>query len=768
VRKWESGRGWPSTDVSRFRRPSSLSRPFTPPAGARALGREVVRADFVVAGGGMAGIFAAAAAARRGLDAVLVQDRPVLGGNASKEVRVSLSGNEGGANARWFRETGMMEELKLENLRRNPGGTGEGWDAVLLDWTLAHRRLRLFLNTAVTDVAMRGRRIAAVEGVQLAAERRLRFEAPYFADCTGDGTVGYLAGAAFMAGSESRRTFGESMAPRRWRPFHMGASILFLSKDTGRPVEFVRPAWVKRLRERDLAHRGHAHEHRGGDFFWWVERGGDLDSIRDNERVKFELLDIVYGIWDHFKNHPNHREAARNHDLEWVGTVPGKRESRRLVGDHVLRQDDLVGRADFPDAVATGGWSIDDHPHRGFRSRRPPSSHFYLPGIYNIPLRSLYSREVGNLFFAGRNLSASHLAMCSTRVMVTCAQMGEAVGAAAAMAVLRRTTPRAIATGPLVRELQQDLLRHDHDIVGVSNDDRADLARLALASASSEAPGELPRGSRWHAPDRDLALMFPAAAFPVRSLSLTARVRRPARLRWTLRAPDPRGFFLPGRVLRAGRTAPLARGTRRVDLPLALDGGPGLYWLEIGRAPGVELRTTREGLPGILTHARGPQRGTDYNWWNDFSPWAPLRVNLSYRVDPAQPAFPAAAAVNGWSRPFRAPNLWISKRGMPQWLRLDWPAPRRLSMVQLRFDTDLDVHLRNLWAEYPYKTMRSCVKDYRVEALTARGWKTVAAVTGNYHRLREHRLGVTARALRLVVLATNGAPRAHLYEVRVS
>ncbi|MCW8134019.1 MAG: FAD-dependent oxidoreductase, partial [Planctomycetota bacterium] len=445
-----------------------------------ALRCETKQYDVVVAGGGMSGVGAAITAARHGAKVALLQDRPVLGGNGSKEVRVWLQGASGGANALWFRETGLMEELLLENQFRNQDGNAEAWDTVILDLVLTQKNLDLYLSTSVMDVKTSGGKIESITALTLASERLTTFQAPFFIDCTGDGTLGYLAGAPYMTGRESKAEFNESLAPEERKTYTLGGSILFLAKDTGKPVTFQSPSFAHKFTAKDFRWgRNPVHEFdriKGG--FWWIEWGGTLDTIHDNEAIKVELLKIAYGIFDYLKNDPEWKEKYKHYALEWVGTIPGKRESRRFVGEHILTEQDVVDRAEFPDGVAFGGWNLDDHAPLGFfDDHHPPATHTHIPGVYNVPLRSLYSKTVPNLLFAGRNVSATHVALTSVRVMLTCAQMGEAVGAAAAQCVKEGCLPREVASNPeKIARLRERLMRDDHYIVNMRRADPADAA----------------------------------------------------------------------------------------------------------------------------------------------------------------------------------------------------------------------------------------------------------------------------------------------------
>jgi hypothetical protein len=292
------------------------------------------------------------------------------------------------------------------------------------------------------------------------------------------------AGAEYRVGREARSEFGESLAYEVADRQTLGSSILFTARDYGRPVPFKAPAWARKVTREMLRFRPVDSWEYG---YWWIEWGGQLDSIRNNERIRFELLSIVLGVWDYIKNSGDQPTSA-HWGMDWIGMVPGKRESRRLVGDYLLTQHDLEGRRGEPkDAVAIGGWPMDDHPPSGFeRWQEPPFRSIKVPDVYNIPLRCLYSRNVRNLWMAGRNISASHVAFSSTRVMATCAVLGQAAGTAAALCVRHGLNPRQLYEDKTrLRELQQTLLRDDQTIKGVTHDDSADLARSATVTASA-------------------------------------------------------------------------------------------------------------------------------------------------------------------------------------------------------------------------------------------------------------------------------------------
>lgn len=413
---------------------------------------KIHKTDLCIIGGGIAGMCAAIAAARHGTKVVLMQDRPVLGGNASSEIRMNIGGALGLNN----RETGLLEEFELENLSRNPTANYSIWDSVLYEKVRFEENITLLLNCSCLDAEMNGNLIKSVKGWQMTTETWHTVQAAYYADCSGDGILAPLTGAEYRIGREAASEFNESIEPELADDKTMGLSCLFQIRETDKPQPFTPPSWAYTYTsDEDLPHR----QHDKRTNFWWIELGGDRDSIHDAEEIKDELLKIVFGVWDHMKNHGDH--GVDNWVIDWIGFVPGKRESRRYVGDHMLTQNDIEAEGKFDDLVAYGGWSMDDHFPEGFHYKGGhPTIYHRAPSPYGIPYRCLYSRNIGNLFFAGRNLSATHAALSSTRVMGTCSLLGQAIGTAAALAVKEKLTPREIYRHK-IRELQDMLMEDD-------------------------------------------------------------------------------------------------------------------------------------------------------------------------------------------------------------------------------------------------------------------------------------------------------------------
>ena len=461
--------------------------------------------DLCVVGGGLAGTFAALAAARHGARVVLMQDRPVLGGNASSEIRMWVRG----ARARHDRETGLISELEERNIHYNPTLVSELNDATLYGMVRENENITLLLNTTCLDAETENGKIVSVTGWQLTTYRWYQVQADLFADCSGDSILAPLSGARWRRGRESRAEYGERMAREAADEQTMGLSLLLAARETDHPVTFTPPPFAhiyptdESFSSGDVQ-KAHAESrnHRVGTDgcnLWWIELGGDMDSLYDADRVRDDLLASALGVWDHIKNRGDH--GMENWELTFVGFLPGKRESRRYIGDYVMTEQDVVSGGNFDDEIAFGGWPLDDHNPHGMRrvdAAEVPSLVVPVPGPYGIPYRTLYSENIENLFFAGRNISVTHVALSSTRVMATCALLGQAVGTAAALCVRYAATPRGIYAHYLTTlqtTLQRDgvfLLHHPYPI---SETVRAAALNLPAAQKEVLLNGiERPRG----------------------------------------------------------------------------------------------------------------------------------------------------------------------------------------------------------------------------------------------------------------------------------
>lgn len=468
--------------------------------------------DVIVVGGGMAGVCAAISSAREGVSTALIQERSVLGGNASSEIRMHVAG----ASCHWGKknadETGIVMELQLDNKHINYTHNYSLWDGVLWSKVKNQENLDIYLNTTMYEVLSDGSNVKHVECYQTTTETRYIFDAKVYIDATGAGTLGYYAGAEYRIGCEDKQTFNEKDAKDKPTGDTMGNTLMFCARDMGHPVKFIKPDWAYDFTEDDFDYRHHgditvyhgaddvvvlnpndSYEDHADELvekydvqsgYWWIELGGDYDDIiKEAEDIRYELYCIIYGVWDHIKNGGDH--GAENYELIWVGNQPGIRESRRLEGKYMLTENDILANRIFPDAVAYGGWPMDEHTAAGFNGKHKiPSVVRSFDGLYSIPLACYCSSNIDNLMMAGRAIGASKLAMGSTRIMGTCAVGGQAAGTAAAMAAKYGCLPIEISDNH-IKELQQTLIKNDCYIPGVVNSDDLDHARLADISASS-------------------------------------------------------------------------------------------------------------------------------------------------------------------------------------------------------------------------------------------------------------------------------------------
>jgi len=438
--------------------------------------------DLVVVGGGPAGMGAALAAARNGIKVALIQDRPVLGGNASSEIEIPPMGYIGNPPDR-RNVTGIAEEIFP------PQGWGNFGDSSHYAHVVeSEENISLFLNTRGIAVEMDNTtRIEAVIALDVRTGRRRRFSAPLFADTTGHGWIGYYAGAEYRMGQEARSEFNESLAPVAPGKRTMGNSLYkAVFAERRAPVPFDCPLWahqwdessdfeptgshrrtkaVVRPENFDAPSRGTgrnpANDINGAiSHAWWVEYGGVKDTIEDAEHIRDELFRISLGLWNYAKNHnPDTKNRNVRRELVWLNYVPGVRESRRLIGDYVMSQRDYDEQIVHDDTIAFTDWGPDVHHPEGFWVRGNDCIHVYQGRRTSIPYRTLYSRNVENLFMAGRCHSATHIAFGGTRVMRPMCATGQAVGTAAAIATKYATTPRGVYKGHIA--LLQDALIND-------------------------------------------------------------------------------------------------------------------------------------------------------------------------------------------------------------------------------------------------------------------------------------------------------------------
>lgn len=699
-----------------------------PPSDKRSLRLLDLEVDLVVAGGGLSGTCCAIAAAREGLKVVLVQDRPVLGGNASSEVRLWILGATShlGNNNRWSREGGIVNEILEENLYRNRQGNPYILDTILLEKCYEEPNLTLLLDTAVYDLEKSDPdTISAIHAICSQNSTHYRLSAPLFCDASGDGIVGFMAGAAFRMGAEGKEEFNEGFAPDAGYGQLLGHSMYFYTKDVGTPVKYTAPSWALKDITR-IPHYRRFNTNMQGCNFWWLEYGGRLDTIHQSQDIKHELSRVIYGVWDHIKNSGEFPEAETL-TLEWVGQIPGKRESRRFEGDYMIHQSDVIDRKAFPDSVAHGGWAIDLHPADGVYSELPSCTQWHSKGVYGIPYRCYYSRNIKNLFLAGRVISATHVAFGSTRVMATCGAGGQAVGIAAALCIEKNCQPRALTEASSMNELLTRLERSGQFILGGAPVDPMDLASRATASASSQfSLSEIKPGDSWVGLDSAWAMLVPlhGGAAPTFTFEVEAGASTTLRVElW--KSLRPSEFTMEELVESLDVAAPEGRAEciAKFSTPLAQDG---YCFVKLSENPAIRLRLSDERITGIvaLSNAfnkavatsaiQSPPAGIGVE---SFEFWLPKRrpegKNLAMKVEPAVSVFGPENILQGPARPTSLPNAWVADpldKSPELWL--DWPQKVSIRKVVIEFDPDWDHPMESVLMTHPEEVVPFQVKDF--------------------------------------------------------
>lgn len=437
--------------------------------------------EFVIVGAGPGGVPAAISAARKGLKTALICARPSIGGNASDEGTVGFDG-AGGKN-QGYHEIGIANEIK--RVREHWKLTWQG----ALEYLVANEpNITVFLNEMCTNAETKDDCITSILCTNTITLEQHRFESKLYADCSGDGWLGYYAGAKYRMGREAKHEFQESFAPENPDTLTMSGCTCgdvvirnFIMEDSGTVSHFIAPDWAVKLPEniyRTPKTRMTSE--------WWLENSNDFDDLWDSEFARDALVQLGVGYFDWLKNSYKNKDLYQNYNLKQLALHNSKRENRRLVGDYMFTQNDCTDERTFEDVISYHGWGIDVHNIKGIYSGEEGPFHLNMNiPICQIPYRCIYSKNIKNLFVASRCGSFSHLALGSARVENTLATIGQAAGTAAYLCQKYQLFPRDIYTQH-IKELQQILLKDDQTIFGIKNDDPDDLARNATVSATSQ------------------------------------------------------------------------------------------------------------------------------------------------------------------------------------------------------------------------------------------------------------------------------------------
>jgi FAD dependent oxidoreductase len=751
------------------------------PAVKRELRIENIQAELVIIGGGLSGTCTAITAARAGMKVVLVQDRPVLGGNASSEVRLWVLGatSHMGNNNRWAREGGMINEILLENAHRNPEGNAIFFDAILLEKVVLEKNITLLLNTAVYDMEKKDAdTIKLVKAFCSQNSISYILEAPLFCDASGDGIVGFLAGAAFRMGAESKDEFGEKFAPSIEYGELLGHSIYFYSKDTGKKVKYVAPSFAIDV-SKEIPRYKSFNTKDIGCRLWWIEYGGRLDTIHETETIKWQLWKVVYGVWDYIKNSGNFPEAE-NLTLEWVGHIPGKRESRRFEGDYILKQQDVIEQTVFKDAVAFGGWSVDLHPADGVFSEKKGCNQWHSKGIYGIPYRCYYSRNISNLFIAGRIISASHVAFGSTRVMATCAHGGQAVAIAASLCKKYNVLPKVIGE-EYISELQTELMKTGQHIPGLNLNDHNDLVQKALRieATSTLSLSEIPPSGEWQQLQYSTAQMLPVGKHKMPTISFWAKSEKQTSLSLQLRISSKPFNHTPDITI-ATKALTLAPGANEYSIEFDHSFDELQYaFVCFMSNDEVELAISEKRITGLLSVYNsinvavsnyGKQEPTEDIGVEAFEFWCPQRrpngKNIAMKIEPALQAFSPENLRNGLQRPVKSTNAWVSdfENRNPK-IKIVWQDVQTINNVVLFFDADDDHPLESVLLLNPEAKMPFCADGVKVYNCND---ELIGEISGNYlgQRTIHFDKPATVTELKIIISNSDSTAPVSLFEVR--
>ena len=707
----------------------------------------MLHSDFVVVGGGVAGTCAAITAARSGIKVILIQDRPVLGGNGSSEVRLWVLGatSHMGNNNRWAREGGVIDEILVENLYRNKEGNALIFDTILLEKVIEEPNIILLLNTMVFDVEKKDNsNIESLTAFCSQNSTEYHISAPLFCDASGDGIVGFKAGASFRMGAETKSEFEEGFTPLEDYGELLGHTIYFYSKDTGRPVKYIAPSYALKDIEKIPRFRNIRTSDLGCNF-WWFEYGGRRDTIHDTEEIKWELWSIVYGVWDYIKNSGKFPESE-NLSLEWVGTIPGKRESRRFEGPYMLKQQDVVDQTHFYDAVSFGGWAIDLHPADGVFSELPGCNQYHSKGIYEIPYRCFISKDINNLFIAGRLISASHVAFGSARVMATAALGGQAIGMAAAMCREQNVEPSAFLNPQKVKLLQQKLNISGQSIPRVPITQDGNLAAEAKISVSSELIlDQIPFDGQWLNLNKGTGQILPLKKNTPYSFELLVDAQVATTLHAELRCSSKVFNYTPD-VLIEKQEVTLIQGIQKILLSFNESLNEDQYaFLIFSANPNVKICASELRITGVVSvfnktnpavNNFGKQLPPEGSGFETFEFWCPERrpngQNIAMKITPGLQCFSKLNIINGYTRPYLNPNAWVADLDDTRpIIHFNWNESKLINSITLYFDTDFDHPMESTQMGHPENVIPFCVQRYRIYS----GEELIYTETGNHQTI---------------------------------
>ncbi len=734
---------------------------------------EELHFDYVVVGAGPAGMPAAVEAARNGLKTALISGRPTIGGNASDEGTIGLDGAASRNRGAW--EGGIANEIRnLHNTK------GLSWQNAMETICEAEENLTVFCSELCIDAESENGHIISATTVNTDTLKKTKFYADFFCDCSGDGWLGYYAGAAYRVGREAKWEFGEAFAPDSPDTLSMSGCLcddqegmphmrIFRSEKTDKKVPFTAPEWAIKLPEGDALHR----EATGlSGAAWWLENSNDHDDLWDDEFARDEMVRLGLGYFHWIKNSaklkPEWAEVIDYYALNGIALHNSKRENRRIIGDYIFNQNDCVKDRVYPDTISYCGWSIDVHHPKGIYSGAEGAFHSNqtIP-CCPLPYRIIYSKNIDNLFMAGRCCSVSHIGLGTVRVESTIATLGQATGAAAYLCKKYGTTPRGIYESH-IKELQQLLVRHDLSIPGVKNEDEKDLARSAKVTASSVSNDtylSTISGTRdeWE-PLYTEIFSGPYCGFEnVAPDFLKADLKNENAADVTLKATlwdynDRLDINETARALEELEVTVKANSDGYVTLPFTKKPEQQFFAVSFKAQEGVYWRKRVWMYASSVTYymedgkiVQHEKQGMELLFSNE--------KNIKQDCSPEK-------VINGVNRPSLTDiHGWVSENGLPASLTLTLKEPKEISEVRITTQVDLS---------YPaYCFMQKTIsigtaEDVTVSVLKDGTWSEVAHIKDNCYKQMVAKFEKTyAEAVKVTVNKSIGTSAAYITEVRI-
>ncbi|MGN0174299.1 MAG: FAD-dependent oxidoreductase [Acutalibacteraceae bacterium] len=718
---------------------------------------KIIKSDLTVVGGGISGICVAISAARNGVKVSLINDRDIFGGNASSEYRIHIDGGAWGNSTFYSREAGIADEIKLYILKKNPCYNIKQEchlsDMAILELLLNEKNIKLFSGTSVYDCECEDNKVIRAFGIKNKSQEKFVFESPYFCDASGDGILAYNAGAEYRVGREAKEEFNESLAPEKADSHVMGSCILFNVRDEGKPVKYEKPDFAYDFVKdgiinyfnrpetgRELPKPG---ENYGGP--WWLEYGGMIDTIADSDDIDFELKKIIYSYWDYIKNSGKYPDSE-NLSIDWIAPSAAKRESRRFMGKYIMKQSDIEDSKYFEDAVSTGGWSLDIHDVGGIYGNEKTSAFGNVSSLYNIPFSIMYSKDISNLFLAGRIISCTHVALGSLRVMQTLGAMGQAVGTAASLCKKYNATPDEIDQNH-IQELRSILQKDGQFIIGFKED--CGLAADAEITASSTKSFENPNSTSDVLLNESLYFTIPCKSAESIKIKIKNNSDSIQTLSYQIFAQKDIKNYLLGDLLCEKEVKIEPNFDGFIALPIGIKPN-GKFFVNLEKNNNISVYVSDEKVAGAPTI-----------FGNNFSKSKEQNTfTICFKdIETKEEIYSPQNVVNGYSRPYDSANCWVSKGKENQWLELEFDSPKKISEISIYFNSQFET-------EHFDNPIVSLITDYKI---TVFGDKTESkTVSNNFNGQNKIKFEAeNVQKIRFDFLKNNGAENFEVFAVKV-